>query len=78
MEERTALVPDGVAEVLGNLSVDVQVLEIMQRLVEELQEVRFLDPPHLVIFGRLGDLDGELVVPCHCHLDFRIPVNGSG
>ena len=59
-------------------SVDIQVLEIMQRLIEELQEVRFLDPLHLVIFARFGDLDGELIVPGHCHLNFRIPVNGSG
>ena len=32
-------------------SVDVQVLEIMQRLIEELQEVRFLDPLYLVILA---------------------------
>ena len=56
-------------------SVDVQVLEIMQRLIEELQEVRFLDPLYLVILARFGDLNGELVVPGHCHLDSRIPVN---
>lgn len=49
----------------------------MQRLVEELQEVRFLDPLYLVVFGRLGDLNGELVVPGHCYLDFRIPATGS-
>lgn len=58
-------------------TIDVQVLEIMQCLVEELQEVRFLDPLYLVILARFGDLNGELIVPGHCHLDFRIPVNGA-
>ena len=38
-------------------SIDVQVLEIMQRLVEELQEVRLLDPLYLVILARFGDLN---------------------
>lgn len=59
-------------------AINIQVLEIMQRLIEELQKNRFLDSLHLVILARFGDLNGELVVSGHCHLDSRIPVNRSG
>ena len=38
-------------------AINIQVLEIMQRLIEELQEVRFLDPLYLVILARFGDLN---------------------
>lgn len=46
----------------------IQLVQLIQSLVEVLQEVSFLDPLHLMIFARFGNLNGHFIALGNKHI----------